>query len=154
MASNAIQPCRRGKRRLHLPRWPHRNAPTHLLPLSYNQWTIIEPFYCQRPPQSAAISSSWHRFDKEEFRNSTLREEVSYCDINVLNKELSYWSNISLKIILLYRPGDWGGTCEDTWCFLLKSVIREAMLAAEMAMIGGHSDLLLAHDSTVNNTNT
>ena len=46
------------------------------------------------------------------------------------------------------RPGDWGGKCEDSWFFLRKSGIPEAMFSAVMAMIWGHSNLRLIPGTT------
>ena len=72
----------------------------------------------------------------------------------MLHKKLPYSTNILLETMLLYRPGDWAGKCEDSWCFLRKSGISGAMFAAGMAVIRGHSNLLLIPDTIVDNKYT
>ena len=56
--------------------------------------------------------------------------------------------------MLLYRPGDWVGECEELLCFLRKLGIRRAMFAAEMTSIFGHSGLLMAPNTDDDNNHT
>ena len=74
--------------------------------------------------------------------------------MSVLHNKFLRYTNRLLKNTRLHWPGDWRGKFKDSWFILHKLGIREAVLVAEMAMIWGHSDLSLAGDSAIVNTNT
>ena len=77
LALNQIQPCRRGKRRLYLPHWPHRNAPPTSGYHPMTTWRILNHSIASGRLDSAAITSRWHRRDEDELRHCQVQKKVS-----------------------------------------------------------------------------